>query len=858
MGNIYSPAPPLEKCLAKTIELPDGSRFQGVDIETHCKIVGAVARELVARMPEHMRNLLFPNGIELVVAAHDVGKVHPHFLEKLLRSTSYNPNSFPGLTYADPALDKQVGFHSGVSQAALAGVGPYIPEIAGAHHGKPADPTTIRRPADEVLGGVEWQSLRMELVDHLKDFFGTSWPQVRGETEALLYTGLTTVADWIGSGHTFDRYVVFTAESFAEDIGKAADHAGFVSPSIRKDLSFSDLFHGFSPRPMQQEVLTMVTEPGIYILEDKMGQGKTEAALAAAYTLLSQGKATGIYFALPTRLTSDAIYDRFLRYLDVILDETDLHRAGLLHGKSWLYELDFGEEGRPGYSWFEPRKRGLLAPFAVGTIDQALMAVMNVMHGPVRLFGLAGKVVILDEVHTYDAYTGAILDVLISVLSRLGCTVIILSATLADERKRDFLQMKTKESEKTAQHYPQLTGVYATQPDVMKRSSPVNTTESQVFIHRISDDREAYAEALERAAAGRYVLWIENTVQSAQEAYKVLASRAAENECDAGLLHSRFTGFDRRRIEQIWVGYFGREGRLNSDGRGRILVGTQVLEQSLDIDADFLVTRMAPTDMLLQRIGRLWRHPEVDSIRVEGARAEVAILLPDRDSYESIDKRSFGPSQFVYAPYVLSRTYEVWSELDSIMLPNDIRPLIAATYRERKENPPLSDQLNELREESRKLQGFARIGMAKAGITWSDSAQTRYSEQTTRDVLLLAKRPHYDSTKLCFVDGDCIDLPQSSSLSVQVQKRIAREINERIFSVPISQAPEPATLQELGWLKPYLFVGRNEPTISVAVVSESGEIRSLNGGDANRYYELFYIEKLGYVCRKKEKGGING
>ena len=166
-----------------------------------------------------------------------------------------------------------------------------------------------------------------------------------------------------------------------------------------------------------------------------MGIGKTEAALYAAYQALTQGSATGIYFALPTQLTSDKIYDRMNSFLAKVLAEDCKFRSLLLHSSAWLRDTELGEEGMPGNGWFSSRKRGLLAPFAVGTIDQALMGVMNVKHGFVRTFGLAGKVVILDEVHSYDSYTGTIIDKLVQTLRELDCTVIILSATLTAERR---------------------------------------------------------------------------------------------------------------------------------------------------------------------------------------------------------------------------------------------------------------------------------------------------------------------------------------------------------------------------------------------------------------------------------------
>ncbi len=279
----------------------------------------------------------------------------------------------------------------------------------------------------------------MDLLDALKKDLNVDWPIVPSALHAEVLAGLTTVADWIGSGPLFDdadKSCYTEQESLKKHISKAVDQAGFVIPKIRKGLTFKSVFDfipGFIPRNVQTRFVESINTYGTYVLEAPMGIGKTEAALYAAYKALEDGRATGIYFALPTQLTSDKVYERMNQFLSKILEEGDINRRSLLlHGSTWLRDTELGEDGAPGHSWFNSSKRGLLAPFAVGTIDQALMAVMNVKHGFVRTFGLAGKVVILDEVHSYDSYTGTILKELVSVLRKLHCTVIILSATLTD------------------------------------------------------------------------------------------------------------------------------------------------------------------------------------------------------------------------------------------------------------------------------------------------------------------------------------------------------------------------------------------------------------------------------------------
>ena len=406
----------------------------GVSVETHCRIVGFVARELLSRLPAWLRECLFPPGSELIAAAHDVGKVSPAFQEKIHRDIG------KVLGLMDPDQDKNIGYHFAVSQATVNQCFKYIPEILGRHHGYNSQ--GINLPDSEVYGGPAWQKQRMVLLDILKKDLNAGWPTIPTALDSDVLAGLTTVADWIGSGHLFDeadKGGYPAQESLKELISKAVDQAGFVAPSIRKGLGFYDLF-GFNPYRVQTQFVESVNTHGTYVLEAPMGIGKTEAALYAAYKALEDGRATGVYFALPTQLTSDKVYDLMNQFLSMILNEEDPNqRSLLLHGSAWLRDTELGEDGAPGHSWFNSSKRGLLAPFAVGTIYQALMAVMSVKHGFVRTFGLAGKVVILDEVHSYDSYTGTILKELVSSLRELHCTVIILSATLTDKQRHSIM-----------------------------------------------------------------------------------------------------------------------------------------------------------------------------------------------------------------------------------------------------------------------------------------------------------------------------------------------------------------------------------------------------------------------------------
>lgn len=846
---------PFEQCPAKTFAA-ENSVIPGRSVPEHCQIVGEVARALIARQPDALRDHLYPQNAHLVAAAHDIGKVSPTFYEKLRRACWPLPAELQALEHINPQLESAWGGHAGVSQltAKALGAPAFISEVLGQHHGF-SPPVAGLRAGDENFGGELWQQERERLVQALKRVLDADWPEIATLSQARLLAGLTSVSDWIGSGEFFEDPKL----PWQHSIEKALDSAGLTPPTFRTGLSFEAVF-GFSPRPAQQQLIEQAGGPGVYVLEAPMGIGKTEAALYAAYRLLDVGHASGIYFALPTQLTSNKIYDRFNDFLQQVLAPHCHHRSLLLHSNAWLLETEMGEEGQPGGAWFNQAKRGLLAPFAVGTVDQALMAAMNVKHGFVRAFGLAGKVVILDEVHTYDAYTGTLLDALVALLRELHCTVIILSATLNTSRRQELLGCTL-----SSNAYPLITACPNGQ--VVHEMSVDSDPGHEVDILLHDDEQRAVEETLQRGRQGQQVLWIENTVLQAQQCYLDLAARAGELGIACGLLHSRYTPQQRQRNEAEWVDRYGKRGSSSRGKVGRILVGTQVLEQSLDIDADFLVSRIAPTDMLLQRFGRLWRHAETP--RPPGARREAWLLAPMMERAIEQPQQEFGSSAFVYSPYVLCRTLEVWQNRKSVCLPEHIRELIEETYCERPESAAMARLLKELKEGTSRRKGrkalsqLARITLADSGQTLPEiKAQTRYSETESLEVLLLRDlvwSAEEQRAKLTLLDGKTLYLPkQRAQLARHQWRALSAQLMGQVVKVPAQDAPLPlpkATLEEF-CLQHCFYLGdqsANEALLRIALVDESGRLQGLQLGAAlHEKYALEYRNDLGFRVIKDE------
>ena len=783
------------ECPAKTYNDPMGNTIVGRSVLNHCQIVGEVARQFIARVPSGIREALFPCGAELAAACHDIGKVSPYFYEKIRQACTVELTKLPPLENINPKLEKEWGGHAGVSQLTVKAINApkYIPEILGQHHGF-APSIEGKRANDAIFGGQAWQEQREALVIELKATLGVDWPLVDSVPQARLLAGLTSVSDWIGSGHFFEN----PQAPWKENIERALDEAGFTPPTYRQGLSFEQMF-SFRPHTVQQELIAQVVRPGVYVLEAPMGLGKTEAALYAAYRMLESGQASGIYFALPTQLTSNKIFERFNAFLDRALSDDCQHRSLLLHSTAWLLDTNMGEEGKPGGAWFNNAKRGLLAPFAVGTIDQALMAAMNVKHGFVRAFGLASKVVILDEVHTYDAYTGTIMDALVELLRSLHCTVIILSATLNHDRREQILNSKL-----TSDAYPLITAA-PNNGTIVELAVPIPGGQ-EVAVRLLKQESFAIEEVLRRAEEGQQILWIENTVLEAQQRYLELAARAYELGVDVGLLHSRYTQDDRLALEDNWVNQFGKAGWKNRPKRGRILVGTQVLEQSLDIDADFMISRFAPTDMLLQRLGRLWRHKNTP--RPSAAVCEAWFLAPVMEEAITNPEKAFGNSAFVYSAYVLCRSLEVWRALQKIKLPTYIRGLIEQTYETRQENQNMARLLADLdhgtgwRKGRNDMRQLACITLSNIGNTLPENkSQTRYSETDSFDVLLLRQIkmiPADKISQLTLLNGENHLLTwQRRQLNKAQWRKLSATLMRQVVSLRVQDAPMKLPLQLL-------------------------------------------------------------
>ena len=850
----------LEECLAKVLfDLNYGEQRKGVSVFDHCFITGLVAQELYSLQIKNVKQLLTESA-PFYASIHDVGKVSPDFQRMLYKKCFGNVKNIPQLQHANEmrALRKENSFHGKISQVSVKSRFPELNNLAtieGMHHGFRPNLRPIAENSD-IYGGESWTALRHKLIDDLMQSFPCSeFSDLNDWNQACVIGGFITFADWIASGGYFGN--ILQNHSFSKDDLKQKAHdavrnAGFIPLSIKRGLQFEDIF-GFSPRKIQSDLFESVSSPGVYVLEAPMGLGKTEAALYVAYKMLEKGFASGIYFGLPTQLTSKKIYERMESFLKKIVSEESSYCLKLLHSSAWLDEDSFGEDAKVGKSWFDSKKRGILAPFAVGTIDQALMSALYVKDSMVRAFGLVGKVVILDEVHSYDSYTGTIMNALVDELKHIGCTVIILSATLTSSQKKKILDLPLEEG--LNESYP----LISSQTDKsFSEISSLGESNRKVSIQISKDDKKAFDVALEKAENGEQVLWIENTVAEAQDAYKKLAAKSVEMGLECGLIHSRFIKKQRSEIENKWVSLYGKNGYSKRSACGRILVGTQVLEQSIDIDADYLITRICPMDMLLQRIGRLWRHRENDKIRPSTAKCETLVLSPVIEDAIKSDE-VFGVTGVVYSPYVLSRTLEVLKSVEAINLPNDIRGLLEGVYQERQEEGILAKMRTDLITKQEHLQGLARVGLSTAISTMPESAvQTRYSDVDTVSVLLLESyETKENGIEIKFWnESESLLLPKRPS-----SEKEKRDISKRIVEhcVVVAEKDAPPIDRHIDVFGAYVYLGDQEDDekcmFRAVIVDKDCSFRDLNRNrleiisDGNSK-KMLYPKSVGYKIEK--------
>ncbi len=637
--------------------------------------------------------------------------------------------------------------------------------------------------------------------------------------------GFCAVCDWLGSAEKNtlgeDRFFYvekpdIPLQDYFESRCPIAEQILAESGLIQKTTNkggMRNLFPNYAPRQVQTLVDDLPQKPGFTLIEAPTGSGKTEAALAYASRLLAAGVAESIVFALPTQATANAMLDRLIKVSECLYEKSNLVLA---HGKARFQkvfidlkkvsadqsfqDLNFETEASVQCAqWLaQSRKRVFLGQIGVCTVDQVLISALPVKHKFVRSFGLGKSILIVDEVHAYDSYMYGLLEAVLKRQRAMGGSAILLSATLPLHQRESLLSAWGGDATvlKENDRYPLITHI----ADAASSFFPLSKQEQnrleadpkQVKIHcrtlkEMKPDEALFNQVIQAAESGANVVLIFNLVAEAQHA----AERLREmSDIAVDLFHSRFRFKDRQLKEETVLSAYGKG---ESRKRGAILVATQVVEQSLDLDFDWMITQLCPMDLFFQRLGRLHRHKRERPEGFESARC--TILIPEDHDYQ-VHALIYGVKD---APNtrVLWRTEQLLSEKKETTLsfPQVYRPMIERVY----QAEPWHDEPDEIQEAYAQFEihmGVAwdcarRIASSDTHFDDSDgrvSSLTRDGEMSLNVVPVTGK-----GKKRCFLEG--------KALAEIEEWQLLEEINLNTVPVPASwEHYLPRTQEGVIWL----------------------------------------------------------
>lgn len=698
----------------------------------HCLDVAAVGHVLMTHsggFGDRIGSLLGLSGndaaqvVRFLLSLHDVGKFARKFQAK---APEHYPDCFPDdpARFATAYDHASGGFRLFREQRAIFKfpaathrlVWQSLMSAVTGHHGEPpvsVSNSELKQDFGEagIQAAVAFIERMHELLAIPDDVF---LDYAAAKRASFAVAGLAVLADWIGSNQRWFCYREPTEdlESYWQDTleraGRAVRRAGVLPATAHRHVGYPGLIGPKAvPSPMQiwARDVNLPPGPALFVIEDETGSGKTEAGLMLAHRLMAAGRAKGLYFALPTMATANAMFDRLDKSVRHLFATGSDPSVALAHGARQMHDgfraaVLRGGRAEVSYSgdrhadaddttasaacaaWIaDDRRRTFLADVGAGTIDQALLAILPSRHQSIRLLGLSRGVLILDEVHAYDAYMRREMEALLEFQAALGGSAILLSATLPIATRRQLTDAFAKglggqaSCANRSAAYP-LATICA--EDVLSTATPPGETRRarSLPVRFLDTADDAYDELQNAVGAGKAALYIRNTVDDALDAHDALASRGI----DAHLFHARFALADRLAVEQRVVRLFGKHSET-PERRGQVLIGTQVVEQSLDLDFDVLITDLAPIDLVIQRAGRLWRHERSDR---EG-QPELLVVGPSpaEDADEEWYKRAFPRAAMVYPDHArLWLTAQVLHGEGRIRSPHGLRKLIEAVYGE--------------------------------------------------------------------------------------------------------------------------------------------------------------------------------
>lgn len=810
---------------------------------------------------------------------HDIGKATTAFQYKISRNVSERVGELEKHGMCLDLITNKPFSHALAGEVILKyfGCSAGVSAVVGAHHGIPTESSDLRDHDlsqnkrniacyEEYFGLAgrnravlekAWKDI-IEIALYKTGITSVADLPVLSSQAQVLLSGLLITADWIASNTEY--FPLISVDSIGEEkyypdrIEKAWGKMEFPEmwTSLRNsysDNSFKETF-GFIPRETQKAVLDIVVNaknPGIFILEAPMGIGKTEAALAAAELLASKNGKNGLFFGLPTQATANGIFPRIMGWAEKQSEEF-YHSIQLKHGNAALNNVfldiqkgipeEETESGLIVHSWFCDNKKACLADFVVATVDQLLMLALKRRHVMLLHLGLSEKVVIIDEVHAYDAYMNQYMERALQWFGTYNTPVILLSATLPSQRRMSFIRayLQQDSSDSTFEKneaYPLLT--WTDGNEVKQEALPYIGIHRNVAIKKCGSDN--LVSVIKNAVqVGGCVGIILNTVSRAQKISDII-----RNEITGNLLlyHAQFIMPDRNKKETELLEKTGKNS--NDDTRnGFVVVGTQVLEQSLDIDFDVLITDICPMDLLLQRIGRLHRHER--DYRPDVLKKPVCYVITDE--YENQNTGS----EHIYGRWLLKKTLDIIPE--TITIPDDISPFVQKVYSAFDDSEDYRQYENDIKMAKNRASSFLLKkpkckdihGFLDRSIDGNESIAEASVRDGISSIEVLLMQKYADGTKY-FIDG--------TALSPELEKDECERIAEQRLRLPSKFSQKwniDKTIKELEekcrayiseWQKSYWLKGK-----LVLFLDENMESELLG-------YRLKYSYEKGLVCEKE-------
>jgi len=753
------------------------------------------------------------------------------------------------------------------------------------HHGTP--PKQVDNEFDYFTK--QDKSAAMSFVDHIADFLladknSLAMPEIStSKWFSWWLAGFAVLCDWLGSNSEFFEFCTdeMPLEKYWDRARQAAHTAineaelipAKASPLKQLEVLFSPRFK--SPTPLQAlcDELPIGQGANLFILEDVTGAGKTEAAVVLLHRILAQGEVEGVYFALPTMATANAMYERMGSVYQKLYAEGERPSLVLAHGARELSDrfrhsiLPMQQNGMQGYgddtqtasahcgAWLaDNRKKALLAEVGVGTIDQSLLAILPSKHQSLRMLGLLGKVLIVDEVHACDAYVNELLCALLKAHASTGGSAILLSATLPASQRQKLLnayadgcqQTRTQIQATGNDAYPLLTHyandqlheqMVATRESVKRRVNVEMVCERQQVLERIQSQIED----------GCCVCWVRNTVDDAREAYAKLKALLPNTE--VVLFHARYAMTDRLAIEDKILHHFGRDSTA-ALRKSRVLIATQVVEQSLDLDFDLMVTDLAPIDLIIQRAGRLRRHARtIDGTPLEGkdqrGTPELIVYGPNTKGDIQPDwyKAYFKGGAAVYPNHAqLWITAKLLADKQGFAMPDDARMLIEGVYGDKPYPETLQNSESDAVGKQSAMRSVATLNALKLDAGYGSGDENCWWDETVTPTRLGEESitvylAHWDGQNL--TPWACESEHAWANSAVQIRKAlIAREVND---GVPLGIVEK---------VKQQLPAQGKWGVLLVLTIGEDGCWKGVAKDGNGKQRSIEYSEKLGLIVGK--------